>query len=148
MKIKLLLIFFAIYIGIMLIGLFFTQQDGKTVYLAQKEILTTAETINQTHLFSSPKGGKISTLPAQSKSGITIIKTPSVQTQTPPKVAVERKTETIDNNRISENNISTNLSLGSETEESNPQQTGITKMGKYPSPKEAQELNSKGIVLY
>lgn len=148
MKIKWLLILFAIYIGIMLISLLFTQQDTKNVYLEQKEISTTAETINQTQLFSSPKIGKTSTSLAQPKSGITIIKTPSVQTENTPKAIVERKTETVNSNRVAENNISSNLSLDPKTEEASPQQTGITKIGKYPSPKEAQEMNSKGIVLY
>lgn len=131
MKLKGLIILSAFCIGIMLIILIFTKQDIKTGGQPRKE--TAAISYSQP-LPTAPRNLIRESTPASPvKSAITII--------SPPPIEPENKI-ILPAGFVSDENIRSN----STTEDTS--QPGITKAGKYPTKKEAQEMQSKGIVMY
>jgi hypothetical protein len=147
MKIKWLVVLFIFFLGAILLSLLIVQQSQKVVSLSEKEITITRQAESRARSVYSPavarKKVSRAVVSPLGKSGITIIKTPSI----PP----EEK-----NNRVSKiatkaatNNVSV-LKAGSSTvtEVADSLQTGITKTGKQPTSQELQEMNSSGIVLY
>ena len=142
MKNKALIILFVIFVTVILASLFITQQSQKVVSLSEKEILIAEQAESRISSAYSPqvRQASIAALPS-SKSGITIIKAPST----------ELKEKSIHASKIADkasNNVS-GLNVASSTEaEDTLLPAGITKSGKQPTSKEAQEMNSSGIVLY
>jgi len=134
MKIKGLIILSAFCIGIILIILILTKQSIETDGQPQKETAALEQTISYSQpLPPAPLNLVIKSTPASpDKSAITIISRPSI----------EPENEIILPNFTSYENISSNSTA---EDNSHP---GITKVEKYPSKKEAQEMQSKGIVLY
>jgi type II secretory pathway pseudopilin PulG len=140
MKNKELIIIFVIFMIVILLSLFITRQSQKAVFLSEKEASTVEQAQNQA-LSAYLKQASPASLPLI-KSGITVIPTPStaleVKKNQVPKIADQAS-----------NNISSSQNVASGTEEQDAlPAAGITKIGKQPSPKEAKEMNSNGIVLY
>ena len=141
MKIKWLIILFIFFLGVILLSLLITQQSQKSVSLFEKEISITEQTESRVPPAYSPQINQapIVALPLV-KSGITIIKAPSI----------EPEEKSISVSKIADkavNNVSS-LNVTSSSEVQDSLQAGITKIGKRPTPKEDQEMNSSGIVLY
>lgn len=131
MRIKGLVILSAFCIGIMLIILIFIRQDIETDGQPRKE---TAAISYLEPLPAAPQNLIRESTPASpAKSAITIISPPPIEPENtiilPAGFAAD---ENIRSNSTSEDN----------------RQPGITKAGKYPTKKEAQEMQSKGIVMY
>ena len=125
--------------GDILISLIITQQNNRTTAPLQEE-----NPINAQSAYSQPFSPSINTisLPAALvKSGITVIKTPGKEPKNRvPPVQPEKSITT-----------ATDASPKYSPSNTNPHgdtQTGITKIGKYPTPKEAKEMNSAGVVMY
>jgi len=141
MKIKWLIILFIFFLGIILFSLWITQQSQKSVSLSGKEIPITeqAESRIPPAYLPQVRPEPIARLPL-GRSRITIIKAP----------ASEPEEKSIRASKIADeavNNVSSQNAASSIEAENNPQ-AGITKIGKQPTPKEAQEMNSSGIVMY
>lgn len=141
MKNKWLIILFIFFLGVILLSLLITQQSQKAVLISEKEILITEQAESRAlpaysrQLSPAP----IVRLPL-AKSGITIIKAPAI-------VPEEKSIPVPEIANKATNNISSqNVAIGSEAQDS--PQAGITKIGKLPPPKAAQEMNSNGIVMY
>jgi hypothetical protein len=141
MKIKWLVILFIFFLGVMFLSFWITQRSQKAVSLSEKEILITEQVESRVLSVYSPQvsPAPIVVLPA-AKSGITRIKAPAIEPEEEsiraPKIAAEAV-----------NNISSQ-SVASGTQDQDSLQAGITKTGKQPTPQEAQEMNSSGIVMY
>jgi len=127
--IKWLIILFALCLGIILIILILTKQNIEINSLSQKDASTTEQIAN----YSQPLTSTTTLAPSPLvKSGITIIKKPAVEPEKKILLPEIASSENISPNSTAEGNS----------------QAGITKIGKQPSPKESQEMNSKGIVMY
>jgi hypothetical protein len=143
MKNRDLIILFVIFVIVILLSLVITRQSQKAVPLSEKEILTVEQAENQA---LSAYSRQVSPAPLPLvKSGITIISAPVNTVQANnlqfPKVADQAS------NNISGQNAS-GQSVASSTEAEDTLPAGITRIGKQPTPKEAKEMNSRGIVLY
>ena len=142
MKNRELIILFVIFVVAILLSLSIAQQSQKAVSLSEKETLITEQAESRAPSAYSPqvRQAPIAVLPLV-KSGITIIKAPSTEPEEKSIRAFKIAAEAVNNAS------SLNVASSSETEDS-PQAAGITKIGKQPTPKEAQEMNSSGIVMY
>jgi len=140
MKNKWLIILFIFFLVVILLSLLITQQSQKAVSLLEKEIPTEqAESKIPLTYSSQAWQAPITTLPLV-KSGITIIKAPAIEREEKNN-SVSKITDKAANNVSSQN-------VASSTEVQDLPQTGITKIGKRPTTKEIQEMNSSGIVMY
>jgi len=146
MKVKWIIALVVLYIIITMIILLSTKQAIKTELIPQKEALETNQTSNYSETF--PKSISIATAPLSAiKHNITIINKPSA---VEPENKIITPIENPTNQIISSNPVNTPsaASPSPEIENQNNVEVGITKIGKYPNKKEAQEMNSAGIVLY
>jgi hypothetical protein len=132
MKTKWLIILFIFFLGVILLSLLVAQQSQKIVSLSEKEIPVTEQAENRVSSAYSPQQVPIAALPL-GESGITIIKGPAIE-------SVEK------NLRVSKREDK--AIVVSNTEAKNNPQSAIIKKGKQPTSQEAQEMNSRGIVLY
>ena len=140
MKIKGLIVLFVFFILVILLSLFITQQNNNTTLLSPEEAPKNAQSTDYSQPFSLP----IITTPASlplAKSGITVIKAPPSEPENKPSpVQVEKSIQTLANTSF-ENSSSNSATQGNT-------QAGITIIGKHPTPKETNEMNSAGIVMY
>lgn len=143
MKNKWVVVLFVIFLGVIFFSLLITQQSQKDIsLLEEKEAAITEQA--ESGLLSSyvplQKKPASSARRILEKGGITVIKTPSVE----PVENNTRVSKTADKTvkNVSIQNVAAN------SEEAVIPQTGITPAGKLPSPKETQEMNSSGIVMY
>jgi uncharacterized membrane protein len=146
MKNKWLLILFIIFLGVIVLSLLITQQSQKALSLTEKEISIVEQT--ESKILSAGSSAPvrqtlIKPLPLV-RSGITIIKAPL----SPSEEKSMHVSQTADQaaNNVSGRNLV--ASSASDVQAQDSLQTGITKTGKQPTPKEAQEMNSSGIILY
>jgi len=141
MKIKWLVILSVVFVGIIFLSLLTTQQNNVIVPREEKVPQVTSESIeypqaiNITPIITTP-------LPLIKKA-ITVIKTPEkeIENAVPP-AEPEKSIQTIESLSTTPSRNSTNALTQEETE------AGITITGKHPTKKEAQEINSAGIVMY
>jgi len=141
MKIKWLIILFIFFLGVIFLSLWIAQQSQKAVSLSGKEIPITEQAESRIPPAYLPQvsPAPIARLPLV-KRGITIIKAP----------ASEPEEKSIRASKIADeavNNVSSQ-NVGSSIAAQDIPQAGITKIGKQPSSKESQEMNSSGIVMY
>ena len=142
MKVKYLVILFIFFLGIMFLSFFVAQQSQQAVSLSEKEVLTTRQVNNIVLPVYSPQAMSASIVPlAPGKSGITIIKSPVIEPED--KISSVLKTADKAINNVDSQNIASSI----QSEES-VAAAGITRIGKQPTHKEAQEMNSSGIVMY
>ncbi|MCX5694567.1 MAG: hypothetical protein NT014_05555 [Candidatus Omnitrophica bacterium] len=145
MKNRELIILFVIFTIVILASLFITQLSQKSVSLSEKEITVIEQAENEASsiypLQASP--APIAALPL-AKSGITITN------QAPASVNPEEKTTRAPKTVVEAVSNVSGLDVTSDTSTviEGSLQTGITKTGKRPTPKETQEMNSSGIVMY
>ncbi|PIQ90737.1 MAG: hypothetical protein COV71_03010 [Candidatus Omnitrophica bacterium CG11_big_fil_rev_8_21_14_0_20_41_12] len=136
MKIKWLIIVSIVCVGIIFITFMLTKQDLKSQLHPDKAIIVPKQAENYPQSLSLPTPIKLVTKSAPitpAKSAITIISKPAIeepQKQIPLPETIPYK------------NPSSNA------DDRNNSQSGITKIGKQPAPKESQEMQSQGIVLY
>lgn len=142
MKIKWLIILFIFFLGVILLSLLITQQSQKAVSLSEQGISITEQVESRIPPIYSPQVRPMLTakLPLV-KSGISIIKIPSIVNKGDGSFFPESGSRKREPSPLFEPST-----LFTETEDSS--QAGITKIGKQPTPQEAQEMNSRGIVLY
>ena len=139
MKIKWLIILSVIFAGVILISLLITQQNNNIALLSEETPKNTLATN-----YSPVQPLSITRAPTPlslMKSGITIIKTPPKEPEyniPPAQIENNIKTEASSSGKNNSSNAARNADV----------QAGITKIGKHPAPKEAQEMNSNGIVMY
>lgn len=140
MKNKWLIILLIFFLGVILLSLLITQQSQKAISLSEKEISIEEQAENRDLSTYSPQASQPQTarLPLV-KSGITVIQAPSSEPEEKsiqvPKIADKAA------NNVSSSNVASNTEVGVNL------QAGITKSEKQPTPQEAQEMNSSGIVL-
>lgn len=143
MKIKWLIGLLIFFLGVIFLSLLVSRESQRVVSLSEKEISITeqmARTISPGRY--SPQATLNSTARTPLvKSGITIIKSPVSGAQEN-NVRSTAKIEA--ENAISK--ASMNIVPVSQAQDS--PQTGITRVGKRPTTQEAEEMDSKGIVLY
>ena len=120
---------------------YITQQSQKAVSLSEEETLITEQAENRSpSAYSSQLSpAPIARLPL-AKSAITIIKAPAIEPEER-NINLQKKADQTENNVSGQN-----VASGTQAEDS--LQPGITRIGKQPTHKEAQEMNSSGIVLY
>lgn len=137
MKVKWLVMISLACVGIIYIFFMLTKQNIETDLQPPKETVALEQTVNYPQPPPPPAPLNLVTKSASAapapKSAITIISKPP---------ALEPETEVA----LPSINSYQGFSSGSET--GNDTQPGITKIGKQPTRKEAQEMQSKGIVLY
>lgn len=141
MKNKWLIILFIFFLGVILLSLLITQQNQKTISLSENEIpiVQPAEDSVLPVYLHPVSPAAIIRLPLV-KRGATIIKVPAVDLE-------EKNTQSYETVNNAIHNVSSqNVATSTQTQDSLP--VGVTKIGKRPSPKEAQEMNSSGIVMY
>jgi type II secretory pathway pseudopilin PulG len=141
MKNRALIVLLIIFVIAILLSLFITQQSQKNVALSEKEIPATEQAENKVLSAYAQQTGSVRIMALPSgRSGITIINAPSTESEGKsihaPQVADKAS-----------NNVS-GLDVASSTQTEDKPQVGITRIGKQPTPKESQEMNSRGIVLY
>ena len=141
MKNKWLIVLFIFFLGVIFLSLFITRQSQKAVSLSEEEILITEQAENKVlPAYSSQLSpAPITRLPL-AKSAITIIKAPAIAPQDESIRALEITDKAVNN--VSSQNVA------SSAQATDSLQVGITRIGKQPTHKEAQEMNSSGIVLY
>ena len=146
MKTKWLIILSLLFLGIIILSFLITQKN-QTVVLVENEIIITPEVEGEAGPVYLPQKSLASiTRISSKKSGITITKAPLAvsSAKTIPALKIADKTQ---NNLINQNIVSNQDVVESSDVQDNPQ-VGITKLGKRPTPKEAQEMNSSGVVMY
>lgn len=142
MKIKGLIILSAICIIILVLVLLFSPPTSEITSLTEKETIPSEQATDFSSTIPAPK--IINTTFAPLRSGVTIIKKIDSPTFAQP------VNEITASENINFQSAQPNTKPGS-IDNSKPQdnpQMGITKIGKQPTPKESQEMNSQGIVLY
>ena len=141
MKVKHLVILLIFFLGIMFVSFFVAWQSQRAVSLSEKDILLTQPANNLVLGVYPPQVISASIAPlVPGKSGITIIKSPVIEPADKISSALKIADKAI-------NNVdSQNIASSNQAEES--VSAGITKIGKQPTHKEAQEMNSSGIVMY
>jgi hypothetical protein len=135
MKIKWLIIISIACVVIIFISFLLTKQNAKTNLQPQKETVVPAQAVNYSQPLPPPAPLNLTTksIPAATpKRAITIINKPVI---TPEKQAALPIVTPYESS-------TSNTAVSSDT------QPGITKIGKYPTKKETQEMQSRGIVLY
>jgi hypothetical protein len=142
MKNKWLVVLFIFFLGVIFLSLLIAQQSQKGVSLCENKIPVIAQVENRiTPAYSTQvRLAPVARLPLV-KSGKAIIKAsstiePAGENILAPKIA----------GKATNNVASPNLTSSSKAEDS--PQAGITRIGKRPTSKEAQEMNSSGIVAY
>ena len=143
MKIKWLVVLFIVFLGVIFFSLLVTQQIQDTVSLTEKEaIINNQSESHSLPNYSSPVTpvAAVAATSSLGKSGITIIKAPAVE-------------PVVNNLRVSQeaskpaiNLTGGNVVANTVIKDSSP--AGITKIGKRPDAKQAQEMNSSGVVMY
>jgi len=142
MKIKWLIILFIIFVGVILISLLISQQNNNITLLSEKATSQNTQSIDYSPI--QPLSITPIVIPRSSvKSGISVIKNSQKkpENQIPP-AQVEKDIEAVINAPPKNNSSSI------ATQQEDIQQAGITIIGKHPTPKEAKEMNSAGIVMY
>ena len=141
MKNKWLIVLFIFFLGVILLSLWITQQSQKAVSLSEQVIPITAQAESRISPVYLPQVSPtpIARLPLV-KSGITIIKAPTIEPENTINPVAEIKEETVNN--------SSSSSVASNAKAEDGMQAGVTRIGKQPSLKESKEMNSNGIVLY
>lgn len=141
MKNKYLVILFILFALAVALSLFLNNQ-GRKADLVSEEIQKEAEALSgqvPAPSFSiTPQAQNQTPVLTETKTGITVLNPPPVLQQPVATAAVPSADK-------ASNNVST---APAQTENTDTAATGITEIGKRPSPKEAQEMNSRGIVLY
>lgn len=134
MTIKSLVILSAFCIGIILIVLILTKQNIETDLQPQKEMAALEQTVSYRQPLPPAPLNSVTEaiLMPSTKSAITIIDSPAIEPQ----------------KQIILQAITSSGSFPTDSETESNAQPGITKAGKYPAKKEAQEMQSRGIVLY
>jgi hypothetical protein len=142
MKNRDLIILFVVFGIVILFSLLITQQSQKVVSLSEKEITVIGQAENIAPMAYS---AQVSSLPMETlplaRSGVTIIATPSIESEKKPLQVSEIASKGA--NSIIASNADSNVE-----EPEVPRPAGITEIGKRPTPKEAKEMNSSGIVMY
>jgi len=134
MKIKWLVILSLVCAGIIYLTFMLTKQNTETQLPPQEKTAGIEQAENYLQpLPPAPLNLITKSAPAAIKSAITIISKPP---------AAEPEKQVVLPSIASDENFSPNSETGNNT------RPGITKIGKYPSKKEVQEMQSKGIVLY
>ena len=125
----------------MLLSLLIIQQNQKIVSLPENEIPRAQPAESRVVPVYSPSvsPAAIIRLPLV-KRGVTVIKAPIIDSE-----EKNIQVHEIANNAV-HNVSSQNVAASTQAKDSLP--VGMTKIGKRPSPKEAQEMNSSGIVMY
>jgi hypothetical protein len=145
MKTKWLVILSVLFLMVIFLSLLITQKNQK-VFLSEESIPANEQSVSSVPLFSQPRSVLPIVAASSLKTGVTVIKKPVINPEeksiSVPKIA--DKTENI----ISSQNVVPSQNVTLSGEDQDLPQTGITIIGKKPSPKEAQEMNSRGITLY
>ena len=141
MKNKWLIVLFIFFLGVILLSLLITQQSQKAVSLFEEEAAITAQAESRISPAYSAQVSPASrgSLPL-AQSGVTIIRSSVIDAEERSVRAFKIVDKTVDN--------AASLNVASSIEAQDSSQSGITKAGKRPPLKEAQEMNSNGIVLY
>ena len=141
MKNKELIFLFIFFLGVVILSLLITQQSQKAVSLAEQKISITEPAGSTILPVYSPQvsSASIVKLPL-AQSGITIIKASSTEPEEK-SIHASNITDEAVNNESSRN-------VGSNSQAQDIPQAGTTTIGKKPAPKETQEMNSNGIVMY
>ena len=147
MKIKWLIVLFIFFLVVIILSLLITQENQKTASLFEKEIIITEQVENRVQaVYSVAVSPALITRLPLGGSGITIIKAPTIEQEeksiSVPKIADKAE------NIIASQNVAPSQNVALTNEAQNAPQAGITIIGKRPTPKEAQEMNSSGIVMY
>jgi len=144
MKIKWLIGLLVFFLGVIFLSILVNRESQRVVSFSEKEILITEQQMAGTILpgrYSPPATLNSTARVPLVKSGITIIKSPvSVAQENSVRSAAKIETET------AMSAASINIIPVSRAQDS--PQTGITRVGKRPTTQEAEEMDSKGIVLY
>jgi hypothetical protein len=137
MKIKWVVILFGFFLGVILLSLLITRQSQKSVSLVEQEIPQAAQPENRRPAVYSAQARPAAAMPG---GGITIIKAPVMErpAESTGVSAIEDKTT----NKVLSQKVAANNQPGKDLPD------GSVTVGKFPSPKEAKEMNSSGIVLY
>jgi hypothetical protein len=140
MKNKELIFLFIFFLGVVILSLLITQQSQKAVSLAEQKILITEPAGSTILPVYSPQvsSAPIVKLPL-AQSGITIIKASSTEPEEK-SIHASNITDEAVNNESSRN-------VGSNSQAQDVP-AATTTIGKKPAPKETQEMNSSGIVMY
>lgn len=142
MKIKGLIILSIICIIILIIVLLSSPPTSEITQLEEKVILSTEQVSDFSPTIPAPIIANTTSAPL--KSAITIINKPVIQKiAEPTNEIIASENSNLQNTPPS----TTSNSIDNSKAQDNPQM-GITKIGKQPTPKESQEMNSQGIVLY
>ena len=141
MKIKYLVILFVFFLVVIFLSLSINQQTQKVAPLSGQEIPVIEPKDDRVVVdyTSKARSAPIVASPLV-KSGITIVKAPVAQREEA-NIAVTSIADKTTNNISSQNAVSSTQAQGSSP-------AGITRIGKRPDPKAAQEMNSSGIVMY
>ncbi len=147
MKTKSLIILSIFFLAVIILSFLIIQQSQRAVSLSEKKYLITEQVENRAPaVYSVPVSPALITRLPSGGSGITIIKAPAIKPEeksiSVPKIADKAE------NIIASQNVAPSQNVVSTNEVQNSPQTGITITGKRPTPKEAQEMNSSGIVMY
>jgi hypothetical protein len=145
MKNKWLIILVIFFLGVIILSLLVTQQSQNIVSLSEEETLITQQAESRV-LSAYPSPISPAGIRPLGKSGITIIKAPAIELEEKNVRAVTLADKVTNN--ISSLNAALSLNVATSNEAQDAPQAGITKIGKQPTPKEAQEMNSSGIVMY
>jgi hypothetical protein len=147
MKNKWWIILFIVFLGVIILSLLIAQQSRNIVSLSENEIQMTEQAGSRVPpAYSLPISPALIATRPLGKSGITIIKAPAIELEEKNVRAVTLADKVTNN--ISSLNAALSLNVATSNEAQDAPQAGITKMGKQPTPKEAQEMNSSGIVMY
>ena len=140
MKIHWLIILFIVLIGVIIMSMIFTQQSINTPTLSQEKAVLVKQPLNQIPHTSQPIISQTSRPLPLPQRAITVIKPPVKETPAKTGLAPTIINTNI-NRRQSAGSASSSAIMGNN-------QSGITKAGKQPTVKEAQEMNSQGTILY
>ena len=141
MKIKYLIILFVFFLVVIFLSLSINQQSQKIVPLSGQEIPVIEPKDDRVVVDYTSKARSVPVVASPLvKSGITIVKAPVVQREEANITATSIADKTTNN--ISSQNVA------SSTQAQGNSPAGITRIGKRPDPKTAQEMNSSGIVMY
>ena len=140
MKNKELIFLFIFFLGVVILSLLITQQSQKAVSLSEQKISIIEPAENMVLPVYSPQvsSAPITRLPL-AENRITIIKASSIEPEEKNISASSVVDEALNN--VSSRNVGSNS-------EAQDVPAGTTTIGKKPAPKEAQEMNSSGIVMY
>jgi regulatory protein YycI of two-component signal transduction system YycFG len=141
MKIKWVIVLFIFFLAVILLSFLINKQSQKALSLSEKEISRTekAENINPSAYLPQVSPAAI-VKPPLVKNEITVTEASLIESEEKNTRASKIAAKAV-NSEASQN-------MASSTEVQDSPQAGSTKTGKKPTPKEAQEMNSSGIVMY